>query len=293
MIWCSGGKLAAAVSEAGGLGLIGAGSMEPEILKHHIEKARTLTGKPFGVNLPITYKHIPGCIDVVLEENVPVVVVSAGSPKKYTSLFKQAGRIVMHVTSTPELAVKCRDAGVDAVVVEGFEAGGHNGRDEITTFCLVPQTVDLVDIPVVAAGGIADGRGMAAALALGADGVQVGTRFAASAESSAADAYKKAAVAAGSAGTRLLLKKLMPTRLLMNSFAGAVQEAEARGATEEDLKELLGRGRARAGIFEGDVDEGAIEIGQCSGLLRNIQTAEEIVYSMVDQCRNMIAALNA
>ncbi len=288
MIWCSGGKLAGAVSKAGGLGLIGAGSMEPDILKKQIRKARSLTNRPFGVNLPITYRHIPDCVDLVISEEVPVVVVSAGSPKKYTPFFKKEGITVFHVTSTPALARKCQDAGVDAVVVEGFEAGGHNGRDEITTFCLVPQTVNSVDIPVIAAGGIADGRGMAAALALGADAVQVGSRFAASVESSASDGYKKAVARCGATDTLLLLKKLLPTRMVKNTFAERIREAEAKGATTDELSVLLGKGRAQAGIFEGELEEGVIEVGQCSGLIDEIFSAEEIVYRMVTEYRNIV-----
>ncbi len=290
MIWCAGGDLAAAVSNAGGLGLIGAGSMKPDLLEHHIDKTQTLTDRPFGVNLPITYRHIPDCVALLVEKKVPVVVTSAGSPKKFTAYFHDAGIKVLHVTSTPELAVKCRDAGVDAVVVEGFEAGGHNGRDEITTLCLVPQTVDAVEIPVVAAGGIADGRAMAAALALGADGVQVGSRFAASAESSASDAYKRAVVDAGPNATRLLLKALMPTRMIVNDFARRVEEAESRGASAAELSDLLGRGRAERGIFDGDIAEGEIEVGQVAGLIDGVSGAGEIVYQMVDQCRAILPA---
>ncbi len=290
MIWCAGRDLAAAVSNAGGLGLIGAGSMKPDILEHHIDKTRSLTDRPYGVNLPITYRHIPDCVELVIEKKVPVVVTSAGSPKRYTALFKGAGMKVLHVTSTPELAVKCQGAGVDAVVVEGFEAGGHNGRDEITTFCLVPQTVDLLEIPVVAAGGIADGRGMAAALALGADGVQVGSLFAASAESSASDAYKQAVVEAGPTATRLLLKSLMPTRMIVNEFARQVQEAESAGASSAELENLLGKGRAKKAIFDGDLAEGEIEVGQVSGLIDRVSSAERIVWQMIDRCRAILPA---
>ena len=300
MIWCAGGDLAAAVSNAGGLGLIGAGSMKPDLLEHHIDKTQTLTDRPFGVNLPITYRHIPDCVALLVEKKVPVVVTSAGSPKKFTAYFHDAGIKVLHVTSTPELAVKCRDAGVDAVVVEGNDPaqrrqgqgrrGVPEGRDEITTLCLVPQTVDAVEIPVVAAGGIADGRAMAAALALGADGVQVGSRFAASAESSASDAYKRAVVDAGPNATRLLLKALMPTRMIVNDFARRVEEAESRGASAAELSDLLGRGRAERGIFDGDIAEGEIEVGQVAGLIDGVSGAGEIVYQMVDQCRAILPA---
>jgi len=290
MIWCAGADLAAAVSNAGGLGLIGAGSMTPDLLAGQIDKTRSLTDRPFGVNLPITYRHIPDCVALMVEKKVPVVVTSAGSPKKYTAYFHDAGIKVLHVTSTPALAVKCRDAGVDALVVEGFEAGGHNGRDEITTLCLVPQAVDAVEIPVVAAGGIADGRAMAAALALGADGVQVGSRFAASAESSASDAYKRAVVDAGPSATRLLLKALMPTRMIVNDFARRVAEAESRGASADELSDLLGRGRAERGIFAGDIAEGEIEVGQVAGLIDGVMGAEDIVYEMVEKCRTILPA---
>ncbi|MFH2001167.1 MAG: nitronate monooxygenase [Planctomycetota bacterium] len=285
MIYCAGSKLAAAVSEAGGLGLIGAGSMNPELYEHHLKKIRTLTSKPFGVNLPLTYSHIADCIDITLREGVKIVFVSAGSPKKYTQIFHDEGITVVHVTSTPELAVKCEDAGVDAVVAEGTEAGGHNGREEITTFCLIPHCVDRVKIPVIAAGGIADGRGMAAALALGAEGVQVGTRFAVTLESSAHQTYKEMAVRAGSSDTRLLLKKLIPTRMLKNDFARRVEAAEDLGAQAEELKAILGKGRARAGIFNGDAAEGEIEIGQCSAMIKDIPSAKEVVVSMVQACR--------
>ena len=288
MIWCSGSRLAAAVSEAGGLGLVGAGSMTPELFRHHVRKARTLTRNPVGVNLPLTYRHMEACVRITLEEGVPVAFVSAGSPRRCTALFKKEGITVVHVCSTPEQAVKCEDAGVDAVVVEGTEAGGHNGREEITTFCLVPQAADRVAIPVIAAGGIADGRGVAAALALGAEGVQVGTRFAVTLESSAHPAYKERAVAAGPADTRLLLRALLPTRMLLNPFARRVEEAERRGASPEELRALLGSGRAKAGIFEGDGEEGELEIGQCSGLVREIPSAREVVWEMAATCREIL-----
>jgi len=280
MIYCAGSELAGAVSNAGGLGLIGAGSMTPDLFEHHIKKTRTLTDKPFGVNLPLTYRHMAECIEITLKQGVKVVFVSAGSPKKCTDLFKSEGCTVVHVTSTPELALKCQNAGVDAVVAEGTEAGGHNGRDEITTFCLIPQTADRLDIPVIAAGGIADGRGMAAALALGAEGVQVGSRFAITRESSAHTAYKEQAVEATADGTKLLFKKLIPTRMLMNEFARRVSDAENRGASEEELKALLSTGRARKGIFEGDIQEGELEIGQCAAMMKEIPSAEQVVRDM-------------
>ena len=280
MVWCSGARLAAAVSAAGGLGLVGAGSMDPDLFRRHLHKARSLTDAPVGVNLPLLKVSIEDLVRVTLDEGVRIVFTSAGSPKKYTPRFKEAGSVVVHVASTPALAVKCEAAGVDAVVVEGTEAGGHNGRDEITTFCLVPQAADAVSIPVLAAGGIADGRGLAAALCLGAEGVQVGTRFALTRESSAHEGYKAGALAAGPGATRLLLRMLVPTRMLMNPFAERILEAEARGAAPDELKTLLEGARARAGIFEGDTEEGELEIGQIAGMIGDLPSAGEVVRRM-------------
>jgi enoyl-[acyl-carrier protein] reductase II len=291
MIWVAGGKLAAAVSEAGGLGLVGAGSMEPELFRGQIRKVREHTRNPFGVNIPLQYRHSAECIEIALEEEVKIIFTSAGSPKGSTPRFKSEGRIVVHVAPNARLAAKCEAAGCDAVVVEGTEAGGHNSREEITTFCLLPQARDRVQIPLIAAGGIADGRGLAAALALGADGVQVGTRFAATVESSASRAYKEAVVNAEENATRLLLKKLVPTRMIMNDFARKVQEAEARGADPGELLAMLGEGRARQGIFEDDIGEGEIEAGQVSGLIREIVSAGEVIRRMVREYEEVKARL--
>jgi len=280
MIWVSGGRLASAASEAGALGLIGAGSMTPELLRHHIRKARSLTAKPFGVNLPILYRHAEEMVPIILEEKIPVVFTSGGSPKTYTRRFKDAGCVVVHVTSTPTLARKCEDAGVDAVVAEGFEAGGHNGRDELTSFVLIPQVVDAVKIPVIAAGGIADGRGVAAAIALGADGVQVGSRFVASEEASCHPDFKKAVLNAGSEDTFLVLKSLVPVRLIKNDFCRRAMDAETRGARKESLSELLGHGRAQLGMYDGDLAEGELEIGQVSGMINEILPAAEIIHRL-------------
>jgi len=277
MVWCSGHRLAAAVSEAGGLGLIGAGSMRPDLLREHVRKARAATSRPFGVNIPLLYKYAGDFVRICLEEDVPIVFTSAGSPRKYTPELKAAGRVVVHVVPNVALACKCQEAGVDAVVAEGFEAGGHNGSDELTTLVLVPQVVDAVTIPVIAAGGIGDGRAMAAAIALGAAGVQVGTRFAASVESSAADAFKQALVDAPDTATMLTMRKLVPVRLIKNEFALRIMQLENEGAGREALAESLGTGRARQGMFEGDLREGELEAGQVCGLVREILPAGEIV----------------
>lgn len=282
MIWVSGGKLAAAASEAGALGMVGAGSMQPDLLRQHVRKAKSLTNRPFAVNVPLLYAKAKEQIDVALEEGVRIFFTSAGSPKTYTSYLKDNGATVVHVTSSPELAMKCEAAGVDAIVAEGFEAGGHNGRDEITTMVLIPQVVDAVKIPVIAAGGIADGRGIAAALALGAQGVQMGTRFAATVESSAHENFKQAIIKASPGGTMLALKKLVPVRLMKNRFYEQVVLAEERGASKEELNELLGKGRAKRGMLEGDLDEGELEIGQAAGgLVRDVPT----VAALIDRLR--------
>lgn len=283
MVWCSGWKLAAAVSEAGGLGLIGAGSMRPELLLEHIRRLRAHTPRPFGVNIPLMYKYAEDFIRICREERVPAVFTSAGSPKKYTAQLKTAGIRVAHVVPNVALARKCEEAGVDAVVAEGFEAGGHNGADELTTLVLVPQVVDAVSCPVIAAGGIGDGRGMAAAFALGAAGVQVGTRFAVTVESSAAAAFKQLLVETPDTGTRLLLKPAGPVRLVLNEFARRVMEREQAGAGREELQELLGSGRARRGMFEGDLVEGELEAGQIAGMIREIPSAGEVVRRLMEE----------
>lgn len=291
MVWVSGAKLAAASSNAGALGIVGAGSMTPELLRTHLQKAKSLTKSPFGVNLPLLYSRIQEQIDVALDEGVRIFFTSAGSPKLYTKALKDQGCIVVHVTSTPDLAKKCEDAGVDAVVAEGFEAGGHNGRDEITTMTLIPQVVDAVKIPVIAAGGIGDGRAVAAALSLGAAGVQMGTRFAATVESSAHESFKQAIVSAGPTATMLAMKGLVPVRLLKNEFYKQVAEHEARGASREELEKLLGKGRAKRGMLEGDMAEGELEIGQISALVKDIPTVADLVKRIQQEYRQAVASL--
>lgn len=277
MIWASGWRLASAVSNAGGLGLIGSGSMYPDILREHIRKCKAATNKPFGVNVPLLYPEIEKHIQIILEEKVPVVFTSAGNPKTWTGILKESGATVVHVVSSSLFAKKAEAADCDAVVAEGFEAGGHNGREETTTMVLVPAVVKAVKIPVIAAGGIAGGRQMLAAMVLGAEGVQMGTRFVASEEASSHDNFKKAIIASSEGDTMLSLKKVVPVRLLKNEFARQVTEAEQRGAGEEELKQLLAKGRAKKGMFEGHLDEGELEIGQVSALVREIRPAAEIV----------------
>lgn len=281
MIWCSGWRLASAVTNSGGLGLIGAGSMDPELLTEHIRKCRKATSGNFGVNIPLLFTHAEEFIGIVIREKVPVVFTSAGNPGKYTPLLKENGIKVAHVVANRKFALKCMEAGVDAVVAEGFEAGGHNGAEENTTFTLIPMIREVVDIPLIAAGGIATGSGMLAAFALGADGVQVGTRFVASEESSAHPEFKKRVIEAGDGDTALVMKKLVPVRLLKNDFYQKVKELEEAGATREQLSELLGRGRARAGMFEGDGTEGELEIGQVAGLIKGVQPASEILQGLM------------
>lgn len=283
MIWCSGWRLASAVSNAGGLGIIGSGSMYPEVLKEHVRKCKAATGRPFGVNIPLLYPDIDKHIETIIEEKVPVVFSSAGSPKKWTPLLKEHGITVVHVVASSVLAKKCEDAGCDAVVAEGFEAGGHNGREETTTLVLIPQVVDAVSIPVIAAGGIGTGRAMLAAMALGAEAVQIGSRFVATHESSAHDSFKQAVVAAKEGDTKLSMKKVVPVRLLHNRFAEQVQELEKRGADTGELIELLGRARAKRGMFEGDMDEGELELGQVSSLINGIMPAAEVVRELVEE----------
>lgn len=277
MIWASGWKLAAAVSNAGGLGLIGAGSMYPDTLLEHLKKCKAATDNPFGVNLPLLYPDIDKHIRHIIEQKVPIVFTSAGNPKTWTSILKAEGIKVVHVVSSAKFALKSQDAGVDAVVAEGFEAGGHNGREETTTLCLIPQVREAIHIPLIAAGGIATGKAMFAVMALGAEGVQVGSRFVCSNEASSHQHFKEAVVKANEGDTQLSLKRLTPVRLIKNKFYQLISEAETRGAANEELLELLGRARAKLGMFEGDLDEGELEIGQVSGLIHDIKPAAEIV----------------
>jgi enoyl-[acyl-carrier protein] reductase II len=277
MIWASGWKLASAVSNAGGLGMIGAGSMYPDSLREHIQKCKAATDKPFAVNVPLLYPDLDKHIQIIIEEGVKIVFTSAGNPKTWTQHFKQHGITVVHVISSSKFALKAQEAGCDAVVAEGFEAGGHNGREETTTIVLVPAVTNTVTIPVIAAGGIATGRQMFAAMVLGAEGVQVGTRFVASEEASSHAAFKEAIIHSLEGDTQLSLKKLMPVRLLKNKFFAEVQQAEARGADETELKRILGRARAKLGMHEGNLDEGELEIGQVSALVKDILPAKQIV----------------
>ena len=281
MIWCSGWELASAVSNAGGLGLIGSGSMYPEVLRDHIQKCKAATSKPFGVNVPLLYPDIDKHLEIIVEEGVKIVFTSAGNPAKYTSWLKERGITVVHVIANTKFAKKCEDAGVDAIVAEGFEAGGHNGREETTTMCLIPMIVDCVNVPVIAAGGIGCGRTMAAAFCLGAEGVQVGSRFAASEESSAHISFKEQIIQAKEGSTQLTLKEITPVRLLKNAFFEKVEGVYEQGGSVEELKELLGRGRAKKGMFEGDLEEGELEIGQISARLDHIEKAGDIVNSMM------------
>ena len=291
MIWCSGWELASAVSNAGGLGLIGSGSMYPDILRDHIRKCKQATGKPFGVNLPLLYPQTDDHIQVILQEDIKIVFTSAGNPMKYTQALKEKGIIVVHVVANVKFAKKCEEAGVDAVVAEGFEAGGHNGIEESTTLTLIPQVREAISVPLIAAGGIASGRSMLAAMALGADGVQVGSRFVASVESSAHENFKKAVIEASDGSTRLMMKKLVPVRLLKNSFFQKVKEAEDRCASREELMEILGRARAKKGMFEGDLEEGELEIGQASGYINQIKPAAAIVKEMMEEFETALAEL--
>lgn len=281
MVWCSGWRLASSVSKAGGLGLIGAGSMHPDVLRHHIQSCKAATDKPFGVNVPLMYPQIEEIMKIIVEEKVQIVFTSAGSPKKWTPFLKSHGILVAHVVSSSGFAVKCQEAGVDAVVAEGFEAGGHNGREETTTFCLVPQVRKAITIPLIAAGGIASRASYNAAFALGAEGVQIGTRFALCTESSAHPAFKARCRGLKEGETKLLLKKLAPARLVDNDFSMAVIEAENRGASAEELSELLGRGRAKKGIFEGDLSQGELEIGQVASMILKEESAAEIILDLV------------
>lgn len=283
MIWNSGWKLASAVSNAGGLGIIGAGSMYPDVLQEHITKCKRATSKPFGVNIPMLYPNIDEIIEIVIKEKIPIVCTSAGNPKIYTSRLKQHGITVVHVVSSVKFALKAQDAGVDAVVAEGFEAGGHNGRDETTTFTLIPMVKQQIQIPLIAAGGIADGKGMLAAMILGADGVQIGSRFVASYESSAHQDFKQEVVKAKEGDTLLTLKELAPVRLLKNKFFDQLMELYKTNPSKEQLTQLLGRARAKRGMFEGDLEDGELEIGQVAGLIHQIKPAAQIVKEIMEE----------
>jgi enoyl-[acyl-carrier protein] reductase II len=281
MIWCSGWELASAVSNAGGLGLIGSGSMYPDILREHIRKCKAATDKPFGVNLPLLYTQAEDHIKIILEEGVKIVFTSAGNPAKYTKYFKDNGLTVVHVVANTKFARKCEEAGVDAIVAEGYEAGGHNGIEETTTMTLIPMVREVTSLPLIAAGGIGTGAAMTAAFALGAEGVQIGSRFVASTESSAHPEFKQKVLEAKDGDTGLILRKVVPVRLIKNQFYDQVKELENRGASREELMELLGHGRAKKGMFEGNVDEGELEIGQVAGLIREVMPAADIVAEIV------------
>lgn len=283
MIWNSGYKLASAVSNAGGLGLIGAGSMYPEVLREHIQKCQKATDKPFGVNVPMLYPNIEEIMQIIVEEGVKIVFTSAGNPKTWTAFLKENGITVVHVVSSSKFALKAQEAGVDAVVAEGFEAGGHNGREETTTLTLIPMVKEKISIPLIAAGGIATGRGMLAAMVLGADGVQMGSRFAASEESSAHDTFKQVIVDLEEGGTQLTLKELAPVRLIKNKFYDDVQALYANCPSKEDLETLLGKRRAKRGMFEGDLIEGELEIGQIAGLIHTVEPVQKIIQSVVSE----------
>ena len=283
MIWNSGYKLASAVSNAGGLGLIGAGSMYPDVLREHIQKCKKATDKPFGVNIPMLYPNVEEIIQICIDEGVKIIFTSAGNPKTWTTHLKEKGIIVVHVVSSSKFALKAQEAGVDAVVAEGFEAGGHNGREETTTLTLIPMVKEKISIPLIAAGGIATGKGMLAAMVLGADGVQVGSRFAASVESSAHDNFKKTIVEVQEGDTLVTLKELAPVRLIKNKFFNDLQELYAKCPTTEELKTLLGRARAKKGMFEGDLIEGELEIGQIAGLINEIKPVKEIINEMITE----------
>lgn len=291
MVWCSGWRLASAVSNAGGLGLIGAGSMHPETLREHIQKCKAATDKPFGVNVPLMYPEIETIMDIIISERVKIVFTSAGNPKLWTKKLQDNGIKVAHVISSSKFALKCEEAGVDVVVAEGFEAGGHNGREETTTMVLIPQVRKSISIPLIAAGGIGTGSAMLAAFALGAEGIQMGTRFALTQESSASNEFKELCINLKEGDTILSLKKLSPTRLIKNDFYNTVQEAEDRGATAEEMRGILGRGRAKKGIFEGDLSEGELEIGQVSSLIEDLPTAADVVNSVIEEYNAKIESM--
>lgn len=291
MIWCSGWKLASAVSNAGGLGLLGAGSMHPDVFEKHVKKMQEATDKPWGVNLPLLYPQMDDIIEICLREKVKIIFSSAGNPKKYTALFKENGITVVHVIANSKFALKAQEAGVDAVVAEGFEAGGHNGIEETTTMNLIPMIKKIVDIPLIAAGGIGTGRQMLAAMVLGADGVQVGSRFVASSESSAHVVFKQRIIEAKDGDTALSLKNLVPVRLIKNKFWEQVREMESKGASREELIALLGKGRAKLGMYEGDEDEGELEIGQVSALINEVKPAAEIVKEIMNEFNEVREAM--
>jgi enoyl-[acyl-carrier protein] reductase II len=293
MIWCSGWELASAAANSGILGLIGAGSMYPEILRDQIRKSKAATDKPFGVNVPLLYPDIEHHMNTIVEEGVKIVFTSAGNPRTWTAWLKEHGITVVHVVSSAKFALKAMDAGVDAIVAEGFEAGGHNGREETTTMCLIPEVRDAISIPLIAAGGIGDGRSMLAAFALGADAVQVGSRFVATHESSAHQAFKQSVIDAQEGSTVLTLKEITPVRLIRNKFFQDVQEYYDRGAQVEELRELLGRGRAKKGMFEGNLEEGELEIGQISSRIKDIKSVKEIVADFVREYNEALGSLNA
>lgn len=291
MVWCSGWRLAAAVSNAGGLGLLGAGSMHPETLQEHIDKMKAATDRPWGINLPLMYPGIDQVIDMIIQNQVPVVFTSAGSPKKYTARFHEAGIKVVHVVANSLFARKCEEAGVDAIVAEGFEAGGHNGKDELTTMTLIPQVRQSTNLPLIAAGGIGSGQAMLAAMALGAEGVQIGTLFALSQESSASQAFKEYCTTLGEGDTMLALKKISPTRLIRNQLFQKIAEAEDRGASAEELKSILGEKAAKRGIFEGDIENGELEIGQIVSSIREIRPISQIMETLISQYNTAVTQL--
>lgn len=293
MIWNSGYKLASAVSNAGGLGLIGAGSMYPEVLREHIQKCKKATDKPFGVNVPMLYPNIEEIINIIVDEGVKIVFTSAGNPNTWTSFLKGKGITVVHVVSSSKFALKAQEAGVDAVVAEGFEAGGHNGREETTTLTLIPMVKEKIKIPLIAAGGIASGRGMLAVMVLGADGVQVGSRFAASVESSAHDNFKNTIVEVKEGDTQLTMKELAPVRLIKNKFYNDVQDLYAKCPTPEELKTLLGRARAKKGMFEGDLVEGELEIGQIAGIIHDIKPVSDIINTMISEYKLAVTEIQS
>ncbi len=291
MVWCSGWELASAVSNAGGLGLLGAGSMHPEVLQDHIQKVKAATDKPFGVNVPLMYPEIEKIMAIILEEKVPVVFTSAGNPKAWTSKLQEQGIVVVHVIANTKFALKCVEAGVDAIVAEGFEAGGHNGREETTTLCLIPQIREAVQIPLIAAGGIGSGQAMAAAMALGAEGVQIGSLFAASQESSAHESFKQRVLEAVEGDTKLSLKQIGAVRLLNNEFYQQVTEMEQRGASPDELKAHLGKGRAKKGMFEGNLTEGELEIGQVASMIQEVKPIADIFVDLLDGYQKAVAKL--